>query len=229
MSPISGAKNIDISFFPITCRLFLSPPSPLGAFFTPPCYQRFSKLLAFMCKKLYIFCVSSVAFFFRRRKKNGMKKTRATKYPPILKLTHKKSYFRFVEQSAKRISLSIAFPFCSAFCHSQPANNKLPFLCCSLRQANSHSTREEKSEQTTESEGKFNQVIKHFLLKHQLNLMVFLLPLLLSVSRFVSSFIRAVNNRKAIALAFYVHSIKISRSGEEERRRQSAGMIQPSK
>lgn len=67
-------------------------------------------------------------------------------------------------------------------------NNKLPFSCSTLSSKTFHKRR-----RSIVREGKFNQVIKHFLLKHQLNLMVFLLPLLLYAGESLSC---AVNNKR---------------------------------
>lgn len=86
---------------------------------------------------------------------------------PILKQTKKATSDLWNNQQRENIIENfLVFVLATA-----ARNNKLPFSCSSLG----------KHLREKQSEGKFNQVIKHFLLKHQLNLMVFLLPSLLNV------------------------------------------------
>lgn len=129
--------------------------------------------------------------------------------PMILK--HTKSYFRFVEQSAKRLSLKSYFLFLpqqleiiNCHFHAQPLSSKT-----------FHERR-----RSTVREGKFNQVIKHFLLKHQLNLMVFLLPLLLYAGESLSC---AVNNKrdeqKSNCTRFFSVSIRVLREIKSKQKR----------
>lgn len=155
LSPISGARNIDISSFPITCRLFLfSLLSP---------FTRLPFLSFTLCVKNYIFCVSR-----KGRRETGMaERKNNTSYKCRYWNTQKEATSDCGTISKERISLkSSSFLFLP---------QQLEIINCRFHALPSENISEK------QSEGKFNQVIKHFLLKHQLNLMVFLLPLLLNV------------------------------------------------
>lgn len=114
--------------------------------------------------------------------------------------TWKKSYFRFCGTISKENIIEIFLFFVHISVATAAKNNKLPFSCFNLcekktstqfKRVNEWTNEMRRERKKEQSEGKFNQVIKHFLLKHQLNLMVFLLPLLLYAGK---SRRRAVNN-----------------------------------
>lgn len=93
LSPISGAKTFNISNFPITCCSFPHSTAATSSL-------RETARFVFMCKKLYFLCR-----FSEDGKKNEMKKQHELQIPMCIEEAHrgKKHYFRFVEQSAKRV------------------------------------------------------------------------------------------------------------------------------
>ena len=164
------------------CLRFRKPKHSASAFFLSlairPLFSRLSFKAArfvFMYKKLY-FCV----VFWMMERKIRWKTTRTT---------DSNMYWRSAEkllQICGTISKEngeyhwndFFLSFYVFLLASEDRNNKLPFLCFRPPPTLAPTaTRAEKKQ----SKGKFNQVIKHSLLKHQLNLMGFLLPLLLYV------------------------------------------------
>lgn len=149
-----------------------------------------------MCKKLYFLCRSS---------EDGKKKQHELQIPIYIEKKHtKKATSDLWNNQQKRVEniieiISSFFVFCLP--------QKLKIINCHFY-APDPPVAVTATPEKTQSKGKFNQVIKHFLLKHQLNLMVFLLPLLLYVGDSLSKRKQQKTNCTHFHRFLFVHPIK---------------------